>query len=98
MISCNIVFYSNLNDLRNFNKNNEKWKFVIVKEFKEQKSIVQKFIENELKSIKIFESVINLILKFKFFRNYYIKINHLNNLHNIQPNFKIKTLSIYLTP
>ena len=108
MSNLGIVFYEGtLNDkeVSNILKlKDQKYLFINIRDFKEQKSIIHKFFENELSSIKFFNQNSNY---FKLIKKLITRFNIFNTSNRFDTpyqhfphlkNFKFKEISKYLTP
>jgi len=108
MSNLGIVFYEgtlNYKEVSNILKLEEqKYLFINIRDFKEQKSIIHKFFENELSSIKFFNQNSNI---FKLIKNLLTRFNIFNTSDGFDTpyqhfphlkNFKFKEISKYLTP
>ena len=100
-----IIFYENRfnwNNIERSLKNNEKSIFIQLDEFKEPKSTLQRFIENELYSIPLIEKILsskNIFKKFIDFMIHFLRINKYNASQHDFPNkleTKNKVMSNYI--
>lgn len=108
MNNLEIVFYEgtlNFKEVSNILKlKDQKYLFINIRDFKEQKSIINKFFENELSSIKFFNqnsNIFKLIKKLISFFNIFNNSNRFDTPYQCfshLKNIKFKEISKYLTP